>query len=45
MVVTPYEYHNIATSKDTFILKEDLIENWEDISPSIKIRDQMIQLP
>ncbi len=39
LVVTPYEYHNIATSKDTFILKEDLMEDWEKISPSIKIRD------
>ncbi|WP_072682598.1 MlaD family protein [Arcobacter sp. LA11] len=39
LVVTPYKYHNIATSKDTFILKEDLMEDWEKISPSIKIRD------
>ncbi len=39
MVVTPYKYNEIATSKDKFILNKDLMENWEKINPSIKIRD------
>ncbi|PLY07661.1 MAG: paraquat-inducible protein B [Arcobacter sp.] len=39
MVITPYDYHDIASSKDKFILKKELMENWETISPSIKIRD------
>ena len=39
MVITPYDYHDIANSKDKFILKKELMENWESISPSIKIRD------
>lgn len=39
MVITPYKYNDIATSKDKFILKKELMENWEQISPSIKIRD------
>ena len=39
MLVTPYKYNDIATSKDKFILQKELMEDWEKISPSIKIRD------
>ncbi len=39
MVITPYEYNDIASSKDRFILQKELMEGWEEISPSIKIRD------
>ncbi len=39
MVVTPYKYNDIANSKDSFILNKELMENWEEVSPSIKIRD------
>ena len=36
VVVTPYEYNEIATSKDKFILNKTLREDWKSISPSIK---------
>jgi len=36
MVVTPYEYNRPANTKDKFILKEELREDWKSISPSIK---------
>jgi paraquat-inducible protein B len=36
MVVTPYEYNQRASSKDKFMLKEELREDWKSISPSIK---------
>ena len=36
VVVTPYEYKRKATSKDKFILIEELRDDWESISPSIK---------
>ncbi len=39
MVVTPYAYNDLASSKDKFTLEKELMENWENISPSIKIRD------
>ena len=36
VVVTPYEYNEIASSKDKFILNKTLREDWKNISPSIK---------
>ena len=36
VIVTPYEYTQIATSKDKFILNKTLREDWKSISPSIK---------
>jgi paraquat-inducible protein B len=36
VVVTPYEYNDIASSKDKFILNKTLREDWKSISPSIK---------
>jgi paraquat-inducible protein B len=39
MIITPYKYNDIASSKDKFILYKKTSENWEKISPSIKIRD------
>lgn len=39
MVVTPYDYDDIATPKDSFILQKELIKDWEKINPSIKIYD------
>ncbi|KAB7885879.1 MlaD family protein [Poseidonibacter ostreae] len=36
VVVTPYEYEEKASSNDKFILIEELREDWESISPSIK---------
>ncbi len=36
VVVTPYEYNERASSKDKFMLIEELREDWERISPSIK---------
>lgn len=39
LIVTPYEYDDIATTKTKFILKENPEENWKEMSPSIKIRD------
>jgi len=36
VVVTPYEYKRKASSKDKFILIEELRDDWESISPSIK---------
>ncbi|MGB1227567.1 MAG: MlaD family protein [Poseidonibacter sp.] len=36
VVVTPYLYDRPANSKDTFLLEEELKEDWESISPSIK---------
>ncbi len=36
VVVTPYEYNEIASSKDKFILNKTLREDWKSISPSIK---------
>ena len=39
MVVTPYKYNDIARPADRFILQKELMDDWENISPSIKIRD------
>lgn len=39
LVVTPYEYNDIANSKSKFILKKNTKEGWDKLSPSIKIRD------
>lgn len=39
MVVTPYEYDGIATTKDSFLLQKELMKDWEKINPSIKIYD------
>ncbi len=39
MIITPYKYNDIASSKDTFVLQKELMEDWEKINPSIKIRD------
>lgn len=39
MVVTPYKYNDIASFEDEFILHKKTSEDWEKISPSIKIRD------
>lgn len=36
VVVTPYKYNRPANSKDKFLLKKELREDWESISPSIK---------
>ncbi|APW65302.1 MULTISPECIES: MlaD family protein [Arcobacteraceae] len=36
VVVTPYLYDRPANSKDKFLLVEELTEDWESISPSIK---------
>lgn len=36
VVVTPYEYSEIATPKDKFNLVKELREDWKSISPSIK---------
>ena len=36
VVVTPYEYNEIATSNDRFNLNKTLREDWKSISPSIK---------
>lgn len=36
VVVTPYEYNEIATPKDKFTLVKTLREDWKTISPSIK---------
>ncbi|MBU3013855.1 MCE family protein [Poseidonibacter lekithochrous] len=36
MVVTPYEYNERASTKNKFMLKEELREDWKSISPSIK---------
>lgn len=36
VVVTPYEYKEKASTKDSFILVKELREDWESISPSIK---------
>ena len=36
VVVTPYLYERPASSKDKFLLVEELREDWESISPSIK---------
>ena len=36
VVVTPYEYAEIATPKDKFNLVKELREDWKSISPSIK---------
>ena len=36
VVVTPYEYGEIANSKDKFTLVKTLREDWKSISPSIK---------
>jgi len=36
VVVTPMEYNRPASPKDRFILVEELREDWESISPSIK---------
>lgn len=39
LIVTPYEYDDIAEPKSKFILKKNTEEGWEKMSPSIKIRD------
>ena len=36
VVVTPYEYEEIASSNDKFTLVKTLREDWKSISPSIK---------
>jgi len=36
VVVTPYEYEQIANSNDRFTLNKTLREDWKSISPSIK---------
>ena len=36
VVVTPMDYGKKADKNSTFILKEELIEEWQSISPSIK---------
>jgi paraquat-inducible protein B len=36
VIVTPYEYNEIASSKDKFTLNKTLREDWKSISPSIK---------
>ncbi|RBQ31153.1 paraquat-inducible protein B [Arcobacter sp. FW59] len=36
VVVTPYEYNEIAQENDIFILNKTLREDWKTISPSIK---------
>lgn len=36
VVVTPYEYGEIATPKDKFSLVKSLREDWKSVSPSIK---------
>lgn len=36
VVVTPYDYNQKATSKDSFTLHKTLREDWKTISPSIK---------
>ena len=36
VVVTPYEYNEIANSNDKFTLNKTLREDWKSISPSIK---------
>lgn len=36
VVVTPYEYGELATPKDKFTLVKSLREDWKSISPSIK---------
>jgi paraquat-inducible protein B len=36
VVVTPYEYGEIANPKDKFTLGKTLREDWKSISPSIK---------
>lgn len=36
VVVTPYEYMQIATPKERFKLIKELREDWKEISPSIK---------
>jgi paraquat-inducible protein B len=36
VVVTPYEYGEIANPKDRFILVKTLREDWKSVSPSIK---------
>ena len=36
VVVTPYEYAEIANPKDKFTLVKTLREDWKSISPSIK---------
>ncbi|MFA9374336.1 MAG: MlaD family protein, partial [Poseidonibacter sp.] len=36
VVVTPMDYEKKADKNSTFILKEELIEDWQSISPSIK---------
>jgi len=39
MVITPYEYNEVASSQDRFILHKKLMEGWESINPSIKLYD------
>ena len=36
VVVTPYEYEQIANPNDRFTLNKTLREDWKSISPSIK---------
>ncbi|MEZ4694227.1 MAG: hypothetical protein R2837_09625 [Aliarcobacter sp.] len=36
VVVTPYEYGEIANQNDRFTLNKTLREDWKSISPSIK---------
>ena len=36
VVVTPYDYKDIATTQTRFILNKTLDENWKNISPSIR---------
>jgi paraquat-inducible protein B len=39
MVITPYDYNEVASPKDSFTLEKGLKEGWENINPSIKIFD------
>ncbi|TLP37078.1 MlaD family protein [Arcobacter arenosus] len=39
MVVTPYDYDEVATTKNSFVLQKELKDGWENINPSIKIFD------
>jgi len=36
VVVTPYDYNEVASSNDIFTLHKTLREDWKTISPTIK---------
>ena len=36
VVVTPYDYNEVANSNDIFTLHKTLREDWKTISPTIK---------